>query len=116
MFMGYQLYVYGVSVVCLWGISCMFMGYQLYVYGVSVVCLRGLTAETFKCLRLPVEEFLSIQNAPSGRSFVCSGTITFEEAIQQLVSQSTHRLWVENSDHFPVGVVALSDVCGDLGN
>lgn len=77
---------------------------------ILIMIKKGLTAETFKSLRLPVEEFLKIQNFPIDRSCVCSGSNTFEEVIQQLVSFSTHRLWVEDGAHFPVGVVSLTDV------
>lgn len=61
-------------------------------------------------MRLPVEEFLAKKNASIDRSCVCDGSKTFEEVITQLVTLSTHRLWVEDAAQFPVGVVSLTDV------
>jgi len=73
-----------------------------------------LTAETFKSLRLPVEEFLKLQHTPDKDSLVCTGTQSVEEVINSLIEKATHRLWVVDSGGFPVGVICLTDVCALL--
>eukprot|EP00339_Tiarina_fusa_P015168 CAMPEP_0117028754 /NCGR_PEP_ID=MMETSP0472-20121206/20882_1 /TAXON_ID=693140 ORGANISM="Tiarina fusus, Strain LIS" /NCGR_SAMPLE_ID=MMETSP0472 /ASSEMBLY_ACC=CAM_ASM_000603 /LENGTH=213 /DNA_ID=CAMNT_0004736335 /DNA_START=243 /DNA_END=884 /DNA_ORIENTATION=- len=87
------------------------------LYGqLSSTSLRGLTAETFKSLRLPVEEFLNIQNEPLRKSAVCVSEQSFEDVVNRLIAESTHRLWIENAAGFPAGVISLTDICLALKN
>jgi len=80
----------------------------------SASSLRGLSADTFRALRLPVEDFLTAQKIPVIKAYSCTGDDTFEVVLKQLFAHSNHRLWVENAAGFPVGVISLTDVCATL--
>jgi len=81
---------------------------------ISSGSLRGLTAETFKALRLPVEDFLAAQKIEVGNSHTCTGSDTFEVVLRKLNDLSTHRLWVQDAAGNPVGIISLTDVCSVL--
>jgi len=73
--------------------------------------LRGLTADTFKTLRLPVEDFLTAQKVPDTKPLACTCSATLGEVLQQLIDHSTHRLWVVDAAGFPVGIISITDIC-----
>ena len=74
---------------------------------------QGLTAETFKAIRYPVEDFLQAQNL-SVVPETCKESDTFAYLLNQLVDHRYHRSWVIDTAGFPIGVISLTDVCATL--
>jgi CBS domain-containing protein len=73
--------------------------------------LRGLEAVTLTDLNLQVVTFLE-KHAPASMRPVSAGPeTTLREAIQLLLRNGMHRLWIVDAQSRPIGVVSMTDIC-----
>jgi CBS domain-containing protein len=81
---------------------------QKLVGNLSASDLRGLTDETLNTLRQPVNQF--IHNTGQKNLVCCSPEEKLDMAMNKLVENKVHRLWVTDEQNKPVGVLSLTDV------
>lgn len=81
---------------------------QKLVGNLSASDLRGLTDETLNTLRQPVNQF--VHNTGQKTLVCCSPEEKLDMAINKLVENKVHRLWVTDEQNKPVGILSLTDV------
>ncbi|KAJ3025418.1 UNVERIFIED_CONTAM: hypothetical protein HDU68_007185 [Siphonaria sp. JEL0065] len=89
------------------------------VANLSASDLRGITAdmESLEALLLPVFEFLETKSRNRGVDAIKPDQLrsvtrdqVFEEAIKVLLESRIHRVWVEDEEEKPVGVLTMGDL------
>lgn len=87
---------------------------QHVVATLSVSDLRGLTSSTLSRLTSPVFEFLESESRVNG---VCvdqvralQGSATVGQAVEMMLENGIHRVWIVDDEERFGGVVSLSDV------
>jgi CBS domain-containing protein len=73
--------------------------------------LRGLTPEAFDYFDDSIMTFLTKRDTVSIRTpITCTPSTKFSEVIKTLATEKIHRIYVEDADHRPIGVITLSDI------
>eukprot|EP00301_Raphidiophrys_heterophryoidea_P022111 c6348_g1_i1.p1 GENE.c6348_g1_i1~~c6348_g1_i1.p1 ORF type:complete len:322 (+),score=84.42 c6348_g1_i1:97-1062(+) len=82
-----------------------------YIGTLSASDLKGLTPEQFPSLLKPCRKYIEDRNGGVlPQPVVCSGDVTFFDAVHMLATKRVHRLWVLDALSHPVAVVTLSTI------
>jgi CBS domain-containing protein len=85
--------------------------WQRLVGTISASDLTGLNEDNVGLLNQPVKQFLQHADRKAPAKLVkCSPSDKLDMAINKLVENKVHRLWVADENEKPVGVLALTDV------
>eukprot|EP01123_Difflugia_compressa_P007610 TRINITY_DN2069_c1_g1_i1.p1 TRINITY_DN2069_c1_g1~~TRINITY_DN2069_c1_g1_i1.p1 ORF type:complete len:315 (-),score=54.57 TRINITY_DN2069_c1_g1_i1:172-1053(-) len=80
------------------------------VGNLSASDLRGITGRRLKKTVLPVRQFLECIHGSLRDPITISLNDTLARAMELLVTQEVHRLWIVNEKNEPIGCISLTDV------
>jgi len=74
--------------------------------------LRDFTRDKFDNLFVSTTEFLSrTHGGKSRKPVVCSYRDNLKKAVDSIVNEKVHRVWIVDGNLKPVGVVSMTDIC-----
>jgi len=80
------------------------------IANLSASDLRGISSEHLKKVVAPVKEFLNTLHGYIRSPLTISLDSTLDLAMELLVNEEVHRLWIVNENEKPIGCFSLTDV------
>lgn len=79
----------------------------------SVSDLKSVTSESFRTLAMSTSQFAEKHSSASQtpKAIMVTPEGTFGDVINLVTHAKTHRVWVVDANHKPIGVISLTDVC-----
>lgn len=83
----------------------------VYVGTLSVSDLKGLVVESFENLLGSTLAFSQKHHYTQNIPLTCLPTDTFGKVVSEVAQSRKHRVWIIDSNHIPIGVLSLTDIC-----
>lgn len=85
------------------------------ISNISASDLRGLNESNFDRITKSIHQFLQVHRGAIGSLVTVTMDGTLEEVVDMCVGSLVHRIWViDPSNHHPIGIISLTDVCKAL--